>query len=496
MREKVFIILSIILILVVLIGLNAASYTKQNKLPDSEFTPNRSTFNSDSTGTRAFYDLLAETGRKVTRWQEKPAFLLSNTKNKPSIFVIVGLTRSEISDDEVKQILEWTAAGGRLILVDREPNKKFFEGSHEWKFKVNNDTKFINLDIDNQVEMTAQTAAIKPIQPSVYSREVIAVQPSLFASSIKFEYLGGSQNYKIDDGSAISAEDEDYYGDDENYDQEPPPAIKPTPNAKLQGQPPPIVIKPTPEKIPKPAKDFGKPKPTPAPTYSEYSFAPVVHFADKDRTLLVDYKYGSGEIILLSEPYIIANNGISLVDNAQLGINLVASKDGLIAFDEYHQGYGKSENNLWTYFNDTPVQSIFWQIILVIGLIFFAQSRRFARPLPSNEKNRLSKLEYVSAMAELQQSTKAFDLAIENVYLQFKRSLIRFSGADNSIKHKDLANIISERSKINAIELYNLLNQCQSIIHGEPTNKKEVLRLTKQIREMEESLGLKRNKNR
>jgi hypothetical protein len=58
---------------------------------------------------------------------------------------------------------------------------------------------------------------------------------------------------------------------------------------------------------------------------------------------------------------------------------------------------------------------------LLIGLIFFSQSRRFARPLPPDEPNRLSKLEYVAAMAQLQQTTKGYDLAIENIYTDFRR---------------------------------------------------------------------------
>ena len=36
------------------------------------------------------------------------------------------------------------------------------------------------------------------------------------------------------------------------------------------------------------------------------------------------------------------------------------------------------------------------------------------------------------------------------------------------------------------------LNECEEIIFGEPTNKREVLALTKKIREFEEALGLRR----
>ncbi len=130
--------------------------------------------------------------------------------------------------------------------------------------------------------------------------------------------------------------------------------------------------------------------------------APVVHLANNDKNLLVDFPFGSGQIVYLTDPYIVSNGGIGLVDNAQLAINIAASTEGVIAFDEYHQGYGEGSNQILTYFAGTPVVAIFLQLLFIVGLIFFTQSRRFARPLPEVEPNRLAKLEYVSAMAELQ----------------------------------------------------------------------------------------------
>ncbi len=83
----------------------------------------------------------------------------------------------------------------------------------------------------------------------------------------------------------------------------------------------------------------------------------------------------------LSDPYIVSNAGIGLVDNAQAAINIVTAGGGIIAFDEYHQGYGATENEFFAYFAGTPVIAIGIQLILFVGLLFFTQSRRFARPL-------------------------------------------------------------------------------------------------------------------
>ncbi|MDQ2746350.1 MAG: DUF4350 domain-containing protein, partial [Acidobacteriota bacterium] len=70
MRQKLLIFASVFVLLLLLIGLNAVSFVKKDTIPDVESHPNRSTYNTGATGTRAFYDLLAGTGRKVSRWQE------------------------------------------------------------------------------------------------------------------------------------------------------------------------------------------------------------------------------------------------------------------------------------------------------------------------------------------------------------------------------------------------------------------------------------------
>ena len=136
-----------------------------------------------------------------------------------------------------------------------------------------------------------------------------------------------------------------------------------------------------------------------------------------------------------------------------------------------------------------------FQFAALVGLILLSQSRRFARPLPEREPNRLSKLEYVAAMAELQQRTKAYDLAIENIYTDFRRRASRLVGADNfTVSRQDLARLIAERARLNAAEIENLLFKCEDIIHGEPTGKREVVELTGRLREVEEKLGLRRAK--
>lgn len=433
MKEKILIFFGLMILIVALIGLNAASYVQQEKMPDSEVTPNRSTYNTGATGTRAFYDLLAETGRRPARWQEPPSGLTNFRENKPATFVVIGQLRREFSDDDVQHLLRWVTDGGRLVIIDREPGAELIATTANYKISAAPDAlaPFFNLDPSDQKQMTAETKAAKPIQPTIFTKDINAVQPSRFASSVKFERFTDAAPAHTDKGA---------------------------------------------EEIE-----------TPALT------APVVHLANNEKNLLVDFPFGTGRIVFLTDPYIVSNGGIGLVDNAQFGINLVASREGIIAFDEYHQGYGANDNRLLSYFSGTPVVAIFLQLAALIALVLYSQSRRFARPLPAGEPNRLSKLEYVAAMAELQRRTRGFDLALENIYTEFRRRVARLVGVDNRASSlKDLSQLIAERLNENEFEIYQLMKKCEDIAHGEPTNKKEVVDLVSRLRRLEEKLGLKR----
>lgn len=430
MKEKLLIFGVLILLALVLAGLNAAAYIQKEKTPDSELSPNRSTFNSGTTGSQALYSLLAETGRNVVRWQSPPDALLTETSNRPSTFVVIGPVRKEFTDLEITHLLQWVAGGNRLVVVDRNPPTELVRTDTQWEISLSpsSDPTLFAVDSSDQRQMTDGVSAVKPVQPTPFAANIIAVQPSRFASMISI--------------APFEKRNED-------------------------------------------SEDFVE---------TEAMFAaPVVHFSSEGRNLLVDFPFGAGQIVVLSDPFIVSNSGIGLVDNAKLAVNIVENGDGVIAFDEYHQGYGSNNNRLFQYFEGTPVIAIFLQCALLAGFVLFSQSRRFARAVPEPEPDRLSKLEYVSAMAELQQRTKAFDLAIENVYVEFRRRAARLFGLDNTITKRDeLAARIAERTNMNASEIDDLMFKCEDIIHGEPTNRKETVRLMGLIRELEEKLGIKR----
>ncbi|QQS40835.1 MAG: DUF4350 domain-containing protein [Acidobacteriota bacterium] len=456
MKQKFFLLFAVLALVVILIGLNAASYVQKEKVPDSEAQPNRSTFNSGATGTRALHDLLAATGKRVSRRQEPigPEFEEYDSTGLDT-FVIIGPVRRELGEEEIRHVLAWVSAGGQLVLIDREPDSEFLTTSSWWEIGVNEgrnavsaterDYLTVSVDPANQGQMTARTSAVRPVQPSIFNAQVNGVQPSKFANSIRITRVPGQPEEDGTDDPGIGAS-----GSEED-------------NAEL-------------------------------PNLT--NLAPVVHLANDDKNLLADFPFGAGRIVLLTDPYVVANGGIDLADNAQVALNVIGSRTGPIAFDEYHQGFGADDNRLLSYFSGTPVVAIFLQFTALIALVIFSRGRRFARPVPAESEDRLSKLEYVAAMAQLQSRTKAFDLAIENIYTDFRRRVSRFFSVDNfTVSKESLAGMVAKRLGMQAEEVVDLMQRCEDIMHGEQTRRGTVLELVRRLREIEEALGLERGRN-
>jgi hypothetical protein len=430
MRQGILISFGAILLIGVLVILNAVTFVQKEKMPDRESTPNRSTYNTGATGTNAFYSLLSETGHNVIRWPNAPT-ALSTVGKKPTVFVMIGSLKRDVKRTDIDALMQWVAAGGRLIVIDRDPPDRLVRTSSDWRLSISSPPVYelFSTDPADVAAMTQGSLAAKPAQPGLLTHGITAIQPSRFAGSISFQRLD-------------EAEIHPYY------------------------------------------QDLGEAIDTDS--------APVAHFTVGESPLVVDVPYRAGKILYLADSFILSNSGVAMADNAKLGVNLVRT-DGTIAFDEYHQGYGSGSNRFLEFFAGTPFIPILLQAALLVGLVFYSKSRRFARPVPQHEPDRLSKLEYVSAMAELQQRTRSFDLALENIYGDFRRRVSRQLGLDEATPKADaIARAIAERLGGDVEVLRFTFIRCESIIYGDATNKKEALDLAVGLRELESRLNLQR----
>ncbi|MDQ6652270.1 MAG: DUF4350 domain-containing protein [Acidobacteriota bacterium] len=454
MRQRIGIILTIVLALGVLIAINSAAYVQEENQEDSELAPNRSTYNARATGTRALYDFLSESGYKVMRWREPPDTLLGAGGQKVQTFVIIGRPRIAIDENDAKSLLLWVKRGGRLVIMDRRPEEYLLPPSGEWR----ETTEFIGYpgfgdDPADPKQMTKDVKPVRPAQPTLLTRDVESVMPSRFFSAIKFFTSNRSSGDKKPE--ADDSESENTNNDETRSGHSGEKALSDA-NASIALSP-----------------------------------APVVHLATPSGALLLDYPHGQGRIVVLSDPFIVANGGIGLKDNLHLAINLLSSSAGLIAFDEFHQGRGTTHNAFASYFAGTPVLAICGQMVLIIILMLWTRARRFARPVPLPQVDRRSSLEFVASMAELQQRAQAFDLAIENVYSRTRRVLARYAGLDYNSPRSEIAARVAARSTLRAHQLEVLMRRSEEAINGGQISERQSIQLVTRLREIEATLGLR-----
>jgi hypothetical protein len=342
---------------------------------------------------------------------------------------------------------DWVSAGGRLVIIDRKLNN-LAPQSAGWRILASA-LEMPSLDVDpaNSSQMTEDVKAVQPVQPTVLTTSVQSVLPSRYASRLRV--LPPSEEESSDSGPLGGVG--------------PQPSYRPT--RPLTDEPPRAVV-------------------------TSSSPAPIVHIGDSNGALLVDYSFGLGKVVILSDPYIVTNSGIKLNDNLQLAINTITARDGVIAFDEYHQGRGVTENAFAAYFAGTPVLEFAGQIILLALIMLWTNARRFGRPLPLAQVDRRSSLEFVASMAELQERSRAFDLAIENIYSRTRRVLARYAGLDYNSSRSEIATRIAARSSIDGHKLETLMRQCEEAINGAPITSRQSIDLVRRLREVERDLGL------
>jgi len=440
MRERLIILTAFLVAIVLFVILSTATYVREEDKRDSEFSPNRSTYHSGPTGLRAFYDFLSESGHRVMRWREQTDKLLGPNGRDVKTFLVVGRTKLEFEEAEAKNLLQWVSKGGWLVLVDRTPPKELLPESDGWTVYTQRSDLDFTADPTDPKAMIDGVNSVPPIQPSLMTRDVESIMPSRLASRIK---LTASKKEPVQSDNRQAA-DEDLADEDDEW-----------------------------------------------PVDQNVSPAPVAYVADNNGALLIDYPHGLGRIVLLSDPYLLANNGVAQNDNLQLALDIVTAAGGLIAFDEYHQGRGVTQNALVGYFSGTPVLALCLQFGLVVLLLLWTKGRRFARPLPLPQIDRRSKLEFVASMAELQERSRAFDLAIENIYTRTRRVLARYAGVEYNSPRSEIAERVASRSSLDARQLEILMRQCEETINGGPTNWRRSLDLVRRLREVERALGLR-----
>lgn len=446
MRRYLGIIIGIAVALGALIALSAAGNLDFDRPPENEREPNRSSYNSGPTGTRAFYQLLEESGTSVARLREDFKSLnVGVTKPAEAMLVVVGpfTPNSDIPYEEAAALQKWIAEGGNALIVSRYPISQF--GDPMIQSRIQNPNPPWTASVETLIDRSSDELIV---QPTELTRNLRGLELTTLAARIKFE---------------LPEIDEE---EDESSSSPPPPA--------------------------------ATPEPTPSPTAEQSSeehcdpflYAPVIHLGDKNGAVLADFRYCKGRLVFLTDPFVIANNGISRGANLTLAMNLVRvlskgenNQQRKILFDEFHHGYRSQINPLVNYVRGTPVPWLLLQGVLLSMLIVYSVSKRFARPLPMFQMDRHSPLEFVDSMANLQQAARARDLALENIYPRFKTTLCRHLGLSSRANTEDIIAGLRRRNlPIDEIEVRQTLSDAEVTLAGEKIDDAQLVKLVSKMR--------------
>lgn len=482
MKGRLAIFLTVLVMVVLLVALNAASYVRVEPEQEKEIAPDRSSLNAGPTGTRAFHDYLKESGVEVSRWG-RPLTELGTAvgRSRPSTLVVVGPVRTELDDAEAEALAGWILDGGRLVVIDRSPAQGLLPSPGDWRVTAEI-VEIPDLDVrpDDVEAMTRGVPMLGPSQPTALVRDVEQMTRSRFASRLRVTKAettvavvgsggGGGVGPGPGGGGGGGRAAPSVYPDEQ---QPPPPAPGGGGGAVIYG-------------------DRDEADEEEEDEYVGTAPAPVEHIVEADRrggALLVDYAYGSGRVVVLSDPYVVSNAGINRADNVLLAANLVGR--GPVAFDEYHQGFGSTRNQLFAYFAGTPVIWLFGQAAVVVLAMVWTRGRRFARPLPAPGVDRRSKLEFVASMAELQQRARAYDLAIENIYSRTRRALARYAGLPAAATAEQIAQRVAARSGRDPAHLSAVMRECEDAMAGAKPSARRSLALVRELRTLERDLGI------
>ena len=389
MRRNAKAILLVAGLFAILVALNFLFFVDTRATDEDELTGDRSSYRSTPYGTRAFYTLLEESNYDVIRL-EKPFTQLQY--GQPGTLIVIAPPEAHNPDEEEFTALnKWVNDGGLLIIIDREIQVPVGDGTA-------------------QTERAESKAAVRPLQPTPFTRGVERVELSEFATRVRVN-----------------------------------------------------------------------------------SRSTTYHIGDAQAAILADSQVGEGRVVLLTDQFVVANNGISQGDNVILALNLLEERPaGPIAFDEYHHGYGSSSagGGLMSYFRGTPVPWMMAQAGLIAALVVYSYGRRFGRPIPLKQERRTTNLEFVASMANITRLAQASDLAMQNIYSEFRTRLCRFSGTPPKIENTRLASAAARRARLDEHELSGLLSRCEAIAQGEPVSEPDLLKLVTRIRDIEAQLGV------
>lgn len=169
----------------------------------------------------------------------------------------------------------------------------------------------------------------------------------------------------------------------------------------------------------------------------------------------LEYPFGKGQVIAITDPTIFSNRMLARADNARFAYNLLAGGSAAVAFDERVHGYSQ-DKTFW----DALPQPVHWGLYLVlvaIGLGLIGANLRFGPVISLEQPDERDSSAYISSMGRLLARGHATGRALSDcVEAAFRIARRRFGLSERSGFAALLARTERESTRAALIELDRL----------------------------------------
>jgi hypothetical protein len=206
----------------------------------------------------------------------------------------------------------------------------------------------------------------------------------------------------------------------------------------------------------------------------------AVVLGDRFGGVVWQQKYGKGQVIFSTTPYLAANAYQDNLNNFKFLADLVTKENNAIFVDEYIHGYKdadvrkqEGQDSLFSYFANQPLIVAVLQTGVLLLVLIWAQNRRFGKPETLETPVLDNSEAYIQALAGVLQKAESTDFVVEMVGKEEQLQLQKALGLGQTLlEPQALINVWAEKTGTSSAELATVLKQ-QS--QKRPINERELL---------------------
>lgn len=213
----------------------------------------------------------------------------------------------------------------------------------------------------------------------------------------------------------------------------------------------------------------------------------------RDKVLrLAAMQYGKGRIIISADALLFTNYGLAQGNNAILVSNLIrrdVPRGAGIYFDQRVATATPRElpHTLLYYLWRVPLRWLWIQLLLAGLLLWAFYGRRLGKPVPIPVQQPVTRAsQFAVAMASLYQKARRPKVAADVLGKEFRRTIVRRTGASPMDNAATLAARCSEMTGLPRERIRKLLEQLEKPARSDA----DILRMAQEMKEIEQKLGV------